>query len=109
MVETNRIAAIELQELDASTFIGTFLELCSGLPKACSIIRIINASDVGVAISYDGVTVNDYLEAHDTLMLPVQTVALPPQKIVQFPIGFKVYINGLVGTGYVKLAGYYQP
>jgi len=108
MASKNRVNAIEISQLDAATFVGTYLPLTESLAKACFAIRITNASDVDVGISYDGATTNDYLQSGDTLTLPVQDCAQPPSYVALFPKGFKVYINGLAGTGYVMLAGYYQ-
>lgn len=107
---TQRVKAIELKELDVSTIPAIWGEIGTGLPNACSVIRIINASDVDVGISYDGgTTIHDYLEAHDILQFPSQTAALPSSDQWLFPVGFKVHANANPGgTGYVMLAGYYQ-
>ena len=108
MASKNRVNAIEISQLDAATFVGTYLPLTESLAKACFATRIINASNVDVGISYDGVTTHDYLQSGDILTLPVQDCAQPPSYVALFPKGFKVYINGLPGAGYVMLAGYYQ-
>jgi hypothetical protein len=72
-------------------------------------LRIINNSDVGLEISYDGSTQHDFVAANTTLNLPVQTNSQPTNKTALFPKGTTVYVNGSTGTGVVYLAGYYQP
>ena len=107
---TQRVKAIELKELDVSTVPAAWGEIGTGLPNACSVLRIINASDVDVGISYDGgTTINDYLEAHDVLQFPSQNAAFPSSDRWLFPAGFKVYAKpDAGGTGYVMVTGYYQ-
>jgi len=108
MAVKNRVSAIPISSIDSATFVGTYLVLADGLPKACFVIRITNACSVPVLISYDGITQHDYLKAGETLQLPVQNNAQPPGSIANFSKGLKVSVKGLAGIGYIFLAGYYQ-
>ena len=104
----NRIAAIEKYYIDSSTFTGGFDVLCPGLDEACFLIRIINASNRAVSISYDGILYHDYVPAGETLQLSFQANNRPKSHVNQLAKGTKVYVTGAAGTGNVYLAGYYS-
>ena len=63
----NRVAAIPLGDIDSSTLTGGWDVLYAGLPEACSIFRVINASNVSVQISYDAVTSHEFVPAGGVL------------------------------------------
>lgn len=81
-----------------------------GTPEPCSIIRIINASNIAVFISYDGIGDHDILLAGQTLQLDFQTNAQPPDYLALLRDGAIVYVAAPApGVGFVFLAGYFQP
>ena len=75
--------------------------------NACFLIRIINATNQDISISYDGVTDHDYLIAGQTLQITSQTNSPHNVDCALFPIGTKVYAKGLAGAGTIYLTGYY--
>ena len=107
----NSIRAIPLTQLDAATLLITYQPVNpGGLPEACIILRIINGSNVAIAISYDGITDNDTLAANQTLQVNAQTNSQPAAQVSLWPKGTVVYARSLVaGIGNVNVAGYYNP
>ena len=59
---------------DTSGLTGTLATMNStGLPEACLILKFYNASDVGITISLDGATDQDFIPAGGTFILDLQT------------------------------------
>lgn len=83
----------------------------SGLPKPCSLLRITNASDVDVQISFDGSTAADFVPYNEVVELPLQDNALTYPGVSLLKKGTRIYlkgdISGLTG-GTIYIAGYYQ-
>jgi hypothetical protein len=107
----NVLLPIPMLRVEATGFNGTdYMAINSGgLAHPCCILRVINASSVDVTISYDGVTAHDYVLSGDTINLYAQTNAQPNTNIANFKKGTVLYALGAMGTGYVYVAGYYQP
>ena len=106
----NSIKAIPLKSIASSGVSSSYAAINStGLPNGCFLLRIINNSNEDITVSYDGSTDNEYVPTMTTLQLPVQSNAQPVNSVAVFPIGTIVYVKGTGGTGYVYLAGYYQP
>ena len=103
----NRVGAIAKSTKDSSTLTGNYDVLCSSLPEACFLIRIINASNVSVAVSYDGSTDHDFVPSGETLQLSFQTNSQPRSNIALLAKNLSVHVKGPGGTGYIYLAGYY--
>ena len=106
----NAIKAIEMDNRNSNTLDGTFQVLnAGGLPKACTIIKIVNDSDRDVLISYDGVTDHDYVPLGDKLELNLQANSQPNGYASSMAQGTVFYVRGLAGgTGYIYLVGYYN-
>lgn len=110
MAVKNVIKSIPLTNIASSTLTTTYQAInTTGLPNACSIIRIISTSTTGVTVSYDGVTDNDYVPAATISQLSFQTNGQPNNFASLLPVGTIVYVKGTAGTGNVYLAGYYNP
>ena len=108
----NTLLAIPALSIDAATFAGAFLELSAvtGLPQACSILKIINNSTVGVVVSYDAITNHDFVPAGQQLLINAQSNSQPNNNVALFAKGTRVYILGApAGTGLIYLAAYFQP
>jgi len=109
MALQNSIKSIILSSIDSATFTGSFQVInANGLPKPCSIIRIINNSNKDVTISYDGLVENDFIPVGNTLQLPFESNSQPQNHVSLLPQGTKIWVKGAAGTGLVYLAGYYQ-
>jgi len=104
------VKAIVFTDVDASTFGAGFVPINpNGLEEACFLIRIINASNVTVSISYDGVVAHDILLPNNTLQLDFQSNSSPNGHIAWLRKGTVVYADSaLAGVGAVVLVGYYQ-
>jgi hypothetical protein len=110
MAVKNIVSAIPMTSINANTFNGTYMVInAAGLPQACTLLRIMNKSNVDVLVSYDGVTDNDYVQANTTLEINPQLNAQPNNYHAAFPKSMPVYVNGAHGAGLVYLVGYYQP
>lgn len=79
-----------------------------GLPSACFLLRIVNDSDQGVLVSYDGVTDHDFVPQDKTLQLPFQSNSQPNNNVALIPKGTVVYVKGTAGDGDIYVAAYYQ-
>jgi len=79
----------------------------TGFSQAPFFIRIINASNMAITISYNGVDDHEYVPANSVFELPSQTNSQPNAQVALFPKYTVVYIKGTAGTGTVYLSGYY--
>ncbi len=107
----NKIQAIPMAIIDAGAIpVGyTPINAPNGLPHACTILRIINDSDIAIAISYDGTNDNDFILPNSVLQIEAQTNSRPNNKEQLFAQGTIVYVRSPIpGTGEVWVAGYYS-
>lgn len=81
----------------------------AGFENACFMLRLVNASNVDVNISYNGSADHDYLRAGDTLQIESQTNSPNNSPAALFPIGTKVFVstNTGAGMGTIYLTGYF--
>ncbi len=106
----NYVKAIPITLVDSATLpVGFDPVDPNGLPFPCFLIRIVNASNQPVIVSYDGVTPNDYVPANSFVQLNFQTNSQPGNNVALLKKGQVVYIGGPAGVGFIYLIGYYQP
>lgn len=98
-----------MTSLDSSTIGAAYLPINTGLPQALSVLRIINASNTPITISYNGVQDHDYVAANTPFQLPNQSNSMPNNNMGLIPKGTIIYAKGTAGVGFIYLAGYYQP
>ena len=79
----------------------------TGFSQAPFFIRIVNNSNMGITISYDGVNDHEFIAANTVFDLNSQTNAQPNAQIALFPKYTIVYIKGATGSGNIYLSGYY--
>lgn len=105
----NSIKAIPLRTLASSAVSGTYalLTAASGLSQPCFYLRINNASNQDITVSFDGTTDQEYVLASDVLTIPVQTQIQAPVQGAAFARGTKIFVKGTAGTGSIYLSGYY--
>lgn len=108
----NAVKSTYMTHFDTAAITGDYQPLYeTGLDEACFMIRIENASNVNILISFDGITDHEYLALGDSLSLPVQVLSLPSGQVSKFRKGTKVYIKDphpkLPGTGNIYFIGYY--
>ena len=105
----NTISALALTHIASSTVTGSYKPINpNGMEGACFFIRINNASDENITLSYDGVTDNEYVFADTSLEVSSQLNSQPNNKLCLFPKGQIIYVKGTAGTGNIYLSGYYQ-
>ena len=105
----NYIQAITALTIDSATLTGGYdLFDPAGLPEACSIIRVINASNATVGLSYDAAHINEFLPIGGILQIDFQTNARPNNKSAQLAKGTPVSLIGAPGVGTIYFIGYYQ-
>lgn len=109
MSVTNSVQAIPLTSIDSATLTANYQAInVGGLAAPCFLIRVINASNVPVTISYDGVNDNDYLPANTVLQLNFQANSQPNNQVAKLSQGTKISVKGNVGIGLIYVAGYTQ-
>ena len=75
-----------------------------GLPQSCFKVIIVNDSNVGVTISFDGANAGDYIRANSDRV--IENVV---DENVYNKKGQIYYISGTAaGVGYVYIVGYYR-
>lgn len=79
----------------------------SGFAQAPFFVRIVNASNMSISVSYDGVIDNEFIPANTVFELPCQANAQPGANIALFPKNTIVYVKGNAGTGNIYVSGYY--
>jgi len=105
----NGIQAITALVIDSSALTGGYdLFSATGLPEACSIIRIVNASDTGVGVSFDSVNTHELLPSGTSLQLNLQANSRPNNHVTCLAKGTRVSLKGVAGVGNIYLIGYYQ-
>jgi|FreactcultuFSWF8_1027224.scaffolds.fasta_scaffold11643_2 hypothetical protein len=113
MAVKNIVKAITLNSLAASGFSNSYVLVtpASGIASPCFLLRLINNSSEDVAVSYDGVTDNDFIPKMTSVNINAQTNSQPQNQCALFPIGTQVWIKAAddMGTGQFSVAGYYQP
>lgn len=106
MATTNRVKAIPLGIKNSNT-VGASYAVVSTLAQACFLIRINNASNQAITISYDGIVDHDYLAAGAALYLNFQSNAQPNGFVALMGAGTSIYVKGTGGVGFISISGYY--
>ena len=79
-----------------------------GLTAPCFLLRLTNDSNVGITISYDGITAHDYIASDSAKDLPGSLALQEIGTTGTWKKGTTVYVSGLAaGAGYLFLSGYY--
>jgi hypothetical protein len=104
----NSVKPFLLSSKASSTVTGSYTALnSSGFIQSPFFIRINNASNQAITVSYDGVNDHEYISLGGILELPTQTNSQPNAHMALFPKGTVVYVKGTAGTGNIYLSGYY--
>lgn len=111
MAVKNKVLPIALSSIDSATFTGSYqlISVATGLPEACIILEIINNSNIGVTVSYDGTNDHDFVRAASDRVLLFQTNSQPNNQAAVIAQGTRIYVKAAAGMGLVYLAGYYSP
>lgn len=108
MSNMNYVKAAAITSISSASITSSLQAInTSGFPGPAIMIRLINASNKDVAVSFDGSHAHDYLQAGAVLQLIPQTNSIPNNWVALFKKGTNVYVSGDAGTGYLYLAVYY--
>ena len=104
----NSVKALVLSVFDSADMLGTYQSLnAPGLSSPCFFIRIVNASNEAITVSYDGVNDHEYILEDSVFELASQTNAQPNAQQALMSAYTQVYVKGTAGMGTVTLSGYY--
>lgn len=104
----NSVKALVLSTFNSASVTGTYQSINSpGFTKPPFFVRIVNASNTAITVSYDGINDNEYIPANGVFELPSQANAQPKSEVALFPARTQVYIKGAAGAGTITLSGYY--
>ena len=104
----NSVKSFVLSSVLSSTVTALYAPLNgTGFIQAPFFIRIINASNMAITLSYNGDDDNEFIPANSVFELSSQTNAQPNANVALFPKNTIVYIKGTAGTGTIYLSGYY--
>lgn len=111
MAAKNVLTPIILTGLDASLIIVPTYTVINfgGFPAPLSLLRIINASNTNVLISFDGQFDHDFIIAGQTLEIYAQALRQPSSEVSKLRANTEVYVRGAAGIGHIYVAGYYLP
>ena len=102
------VKAFPLSSLASASVTANYAALNpNGFPAAPFYFRIVNASNMAITVSYDGVTDNEVVLANSVFPLESQTNSQPNARVALFPKLTVVYIKGTAGAGTIYLSGYY--
>lgn len=103
----NKVQAITMTSKNSATLTGGYDLVVTSLAEACFMIRIVNASNRIVNISYNGTNLHDVLPANTSTTINFQASSLPRSNIALLPKGQKIWLNGTAGVGNIYIVGYY--
>lgn len=103
----NRVQAIPLISFASSSLTASYQPLNTGLPAACFMIRINNATSTAVTLSFDGVNDHEVIGAGAVELLNFQTNAQPTAWTALLASGQIIYAKATAGTGTLYISGYY--
>jgi hypothetical protein len=105
----NSIKADTVSIFDTSGLSTSFQAMnAGGLTGPTVLIRVYNASNRDIYISYDGSHSHDFLKSGDTLTLNFQNNAAPNNNVAMMKKGTIVYVKGASsGSGNISLSAYY--
>jgi len=104
----NSVKPFVLSSIASSAVTGNYAAINgTGFIQSPFFIRINNASNEAITVSYDGIHDHEYILANNVFELPSQTNSQPNAQVALFPKNTIVYIKGTAGTGNIYLSGYY--
>jgi hypothetical protein len=108
MAFTQQLHYETIRTVDTSTLSGSYVALGTPLAHPASIVKLVNASNISLAVSVDGVNQHDIAPATSFFLYDV-TTNTPSQgdNAIFIPQGTQYYVNGSDGTGDVYLVVQY--
>jgi len=106
---SRRLAALTLSSFDAGTLTNAYQPVIAGISNECTIIRIINNSDVSIMISYDGVNDHDVILKDNDIVYNYQFNNQLPDTVAKAQKGMRIFVKYILGAakrGNIYLTGY---
>jgi hypothetical protein len=107
----NAVKFIPLATFNTATADGTLQLINSGgLPEACTMLYIVNDSNISVYISFDGVTNHFVVPDQVGVDFAAQTNSQPGNRVQMFRKGMTIWlasVSGAAGVGNVYVSGIY--
>lgn len=94
-----------MAEFDSSTLTGGY-DFVIKTTMPLGILKIFNASDVDIIISYDGSNDHDFCFADHKDTTYFQQVDIFKNNDKSLPKGTNIYLKGAAGTGNIYISGY---
>jgi hypothetical protein len=106
-MQTDRIKPMVMTTFDSSTLTGGF-DFVVETKFPLAILKVFNASDVNIIISYNGTDNNDFCFSGNKDATVFQLAHLPNNNVSLLPKGTKIYFkaNAGAGQGNIFLTGY---
>lgn len=106
----NFVRPITAEWINANILGGAvYFPINTGLPKTCIQVRIWNKSNIAIDLSWDGVNLNDYIPAGDTITYQFFSTR---DSGIYTPVVTKGQIfyasAAAPGVGFIYVSGYYQ-
>jgi hypothetical protein len=99
---------LPLATFNAAALVAGYTSVNSpGFLKPIFFMRIVNASNSPVTISFDGVTDHEYLPINGEFNFAVQQNAQPNSQLALISAYTQVYVKGAAGVGFITVSGYY--
>lgn len=104
---SDRMRPITMTSVDAATLDpAVWTPLAVPLEAPLSMLRIVNASNSSVLVSYDQIISQDYVPGNTTLELDFQTNSMTPAHIANLSKSPGIFIQGRAGVGRIYCSGF---
>lgn len=107
----NKALPIPLSSIDSATFTGAYqlISGAAGITNPCITLRIVNASNIGVTVSFDGTNDHGFVRAGSDWEMVFQSNSMPQNQVCCMAQFTKIYVKAAAGAGLVYLSGFFQP
>lgn len=92
---------------NSATLTGSFQAIGSPLPAEARIVKMVNSSNVAVAVSLDGATSHDIVPAGGFFLYDITTNRGNSSPVMCIQKGIQFYINGSAGVGSIYLVAWF--
>ena len=104
----NALRAIPMVGFDVNTLGLVYTPINPlGLPEACSVLRIVNASKASLFLSFDCSHDHDFIRSDQSIIIHAQENNHVPGHVARFAKGTIISISGVAAVGYIYVCGYY--
>lgn len=105
----NSVFPLVLATLSSASVTASYQPInVGGFEASPFLVRITNASNQAITVSFDGVLDNEFVAANTTAELNMQQNAAPPNWTCKFRKGTVVYVKGTAGSGTIAVSAYAQ-